>query len=419
MPDNDTPARGRWFQRRRGWRLAAVGLAAIFVVGLATPVGALLPFDADQVWSPADYWSPEPEPAPPPEPAPVEPAPTPPEPAPSEPTSPPAQNPGGSPDNPAPPATGATGTTPAEQALTPQQQADARVNKAIADARTALANPGCRDFVGRGPGNETALQVLDAIANSVNNPGQKQLYNFYNLAKQTSDGREVYAETNTVGSAAGGTLYFYKAFHDSTLPTSYYNPPTSPDNKMYELDADQARTMVVLHELMHLLGTLTDSHTTTDALGNTDSDLGDIQDIIITNCIPNARRVARPAARPGGGDGGGAPNDGPVVANPYPPSGGGPGDLPESDYPVIDFGSDCPVIRGEDGSIIEGGDCGPGESELPELGDCCDEVPSDPDPGEPYDPGYGGGGGGGGGSPDCWYDFEWDWLACEVGYYVY
>jgi hypothetical protein len=58
--------------------------------------------------------------------------------------------------------------------------------------------------------------------------------------------------------------------------------------------------LVVLHELMHLVGNLDGSHTYTDVLGNTTSDLASIEDTIILNCIPGARRVDRPSSSGGG-----------------------------------------------------------------------------------------------------------------------
>jgi hypothetical protein len=395
--DNDNPST----KRRRVPKLVVAAGVAAGVLGLAVPVGALMPMLSDAIWdtAPLDTWEPPPPPEPEPTPAPA------PQPAPDPSPAPgPGPAPGPSPE----------ATSPPDSEQSPEAEAKRKeLDDAFKAARAALASPGCRDLVRGNP-----LQVLDDVTN--NRAGKTQVYDFYALAKVTDDGRDVYAETDEVGAGSKGTLYFYKSFHDSTLPTSYYNPPSSPDNKMYELTKSEQQLLVVIHELMHLTGTLTGNHTSTDALGNTDTDLGDIQDQIITNCIPNAKRVARPKsggddAAGGGGSGGGGPYDGPVISYPDPIFGSGGGSI---------------------------GD--PGDSETPVLGECCDEVPTptdpggglppdepqcapdgcyDPDPGgTPYDPGYGGGGGGGGyggGDGGCSYDPWWDWGECDIGYYVY
>ena len=85
-----------------------------------------------------------------------------------------------------------------------------------------------------------------------------------------------------------------------------------------------------------------------------------------------------PCPRPDLGGGG-------VIIVPGDPAGSlptGAAPLPESGEPTIDFGSDAPVIRGDDGSVIEGG----------EIGEAYDP-PGDSGPGGYDDGGFGDPGG--------------------------
>ena len=303
---------------------------------------------------------------------------------------------------------------------------------AIEGARTALALPGCRDYIGSSPQNESALQVLDNVSSTAG--GIVDDWDEDPDGPQPGTKIAAQAEGPNGGSGFGkgsqGVIRFFKGFHEART-TSYVNARTHPDNKVYQLDPGQQRVLVVLHELLHLVGKLDGDHVYTDGIGNASNDLASIEDAVIINCIPNARRVDRPAA-PGGGSGseapgtqpGGAPGDNSVTF-PDPP-------LQEHNDVVLgddfeeDFGSsEQPVIRDEDGTVLEGGVLDGGDDDpygyeepfgYEDPGDI--GVPYDPgygggdyvDPGYGYGYGGGGGWGGGGGSGGC------DDFACYDGF---
>jgi hypothetical protein len=419
VPDDHAPADHP--PRLRGRRLSIAGVIGVLILGLAAPASALLPM-LDEGPGPADsYWTPDPGPVnevspgvPTPEQQP--PAPTP---------APPPQDPSPSPAAPAPPALD-------------QATADAQLSQALRDARAALANPDCAALIGRWPNNYptglTALDVLDTIAAALN---PRQLANDW-----TGSNGDAWAAGGPLGSGPAGSIEVYRRFHEARPGVEYtlvrngetfvytledtYN--TYSRDYIYSLTAEEFRALAVLHELRHVQGSLDGNHNGSLAAAN---------EAIIDACFPNARRQPNPTydathitappepiplALPpldngtGGGGGGGA---GPVE-NPH---GSDPRIIVDGTELDGGYYSDDPVIRGEDGSVVDGGTVGPypdppEESWEPPYEDpCYPDGCYDPYPGEPYDPGYGGGGIGGGGG-GVWYpenDDGW-WYLVELGY---
>ncbi len=235
----------------------------------------------------------------------------------------------------------------------------------------------------------------------------------------------------SIGSGSNGRIDLYKDFHDDPTADDFYRAFGDNENRPL-VDAMFAafggppsptewRALILLHEIMHLTGNLPGDH-------NGNFVFEAINSAIYTNCVRGGAN-----RDPGGVGVGGPPADQPLPVPSPPPVGGGPvggggGDLPTSDDPVIDFGSDDPVATGEDGTPIEGGD----------VGEAYGDPYGDPDPGDPYcypdgcvydpgyggvpyDPGYGGGdyccGGGGGGDyyPELDDDY-WYYYAEELAY---
>ena len=432
---------------RRRARRAGLGLAAAAFVALAHVTGsvgtahALRPIDdgggggyeSPPYVPPYQPPAPPPAPAPAPDPAPAATAPAPapaPDPAPApapDPAPAPAPTPAPSPEaTPGDPS--GTADPSAEPPETRRQRADRQRQETIDAVKRLLEDDRCAAFIGIStetfPESSQPITARDIFERLLQRPGGivDQFDTYYK--DDAPDGSKGYTFASADGDEAQGTITLYKPFHDVLVRPSGYN--TYRGETGYILTPEQNRALVLLHELRHLMGTLSADH---------NGDKKGEDEATIAKCIPDAETTMVVHA----------PQD-PIPTNPDIPDipiqvpVPQPDPLPSSDDPIIDFGSDCPVIRGEDGTIIDGGECGdPGESELPELGDCCDEVPGDPgdsgdpwdpcwlygclppDSGIPYDPGYGGGdggGGGGGGGGGCYYDPWFDDIACAEAYLV-
>ena len=378
MSDTDKRPSPPGRRRRRPLGLAAMAAGAL-LLGVAAPVAALLPIDAEMPWfdggyepAPADggVWVPPPSevsdaPAPEPAPAPA------PDPAPAPPPAPPVPEP------------------------EPQGGTSQQVLKDAVDAALAmLAGGPCATHVGNSPdypisNAEAPADVLRALSR---NPDQ--LVNRSQEERVGSDGGAIVAAAN--GDGATGTITVYWGFFrlNPSGPNVINSYNTYSGGFLYRLTPVEWRAMVLLHELMHLQGTLAADHGGNEVAA---------EEAIIAACIPNAARepvVTVPSGPPDPIPLG--PTDiidpwlNPPVLLPPPPS--DPGD---SEFPEI--GVCCDEVD-------------PGDSEFPEIGECCDEVIV-PDDDVPYDPvprpgyddgGWYGGGGGGGSEFDHWYDVFYD-----------
>jgi hypothetical protein len=396
MDNHDMTSRATARGRRRFRGLVIAGVAGAAALGLAAPVGALVPmldggWDGPAVEEPYDggVWVPPVEsdvPAPPPPPPAPAPAPAPdpaPAPAPAPaPVAEPAPAPAPAPD---------PGQTQV-QGETREQRARRQLAEAIADVRELLADPACRAFIDGAVLDEgNALDLFNEMVAATNPRAINNDYN-YDDGAYARGGRLVDEGNRPV-------LEVYRPFHEDTVLPETYNRSTGGDYA-YQLTPRQARALVVLHELRHITGTLDGTHN-----GNP---VGENEDIV-TRCILAAQRVGGPIQVTAPPDQ--LPTiDSPIIPTIIPPF---PEEepLPESDEPQL-LVPDL-VIRGGDGSVLEGG-----EVYDPNLDP--DYPPSDPtgpycwpedcispdDPGDvPFDPGYGGGGGGEISDPD----WGWDW----------
>jgi hypothetical protein len=482
MPNDETPTSARWRRRRRALCLLALVAGAVFSVGLDAPVSALAPVPYTDTWESVDtgLWIPptadDVTPAPPsqdppadqgiaPEPPPIADEPLPPDDtvAPAVPVSP--ADGGGATELPQL-ADAPTGMAPPEVPVevpdeqAPQQevsdeQAAAETKKAVDEALRLLKEfPECEKLIG---GEQPAVGPPVYASNVL-----EILRKDDKIADLPGLSSSAWAQA-PVGKGAGGVLMLFKEFHTE--------PPKKNATDLYKsfgdgskyrpmvdymftslggtITPEELRAFIVLHELAHLMGTLPAERDPMTLQVLDQVKVWEFNSSIFTNCTRaiQARKLFQsPPSR----------GHGPWVGEeeaPLPE----PDPLPESELPVVDFGSDCPVIRDEAGNVIDGGDCGdPGESELPVLGDCCDEVVPDPgdselpelgdccdevfpdDPGEPFDPGFGGGddpsidpsiepgyysdawwccngggGGGGDGGYDHYYDDDYYWVAEE------
>ncbi|HEY7072929.1 MAG TPA: hypothetical protein VH479_22565 [Acidimicrobiales bacterium] len=406
MDNHDTtsraPARGR--RRRRG--LVMAGVAGAVALGLAAPVGALRPmldggWDGPAIEEPYDggVWVPPVEsdvPAPPP--PPPAPAPTPaPAPAPAPAAEPaPAPAPDPAPAAEPTPAPAAEPDPGQAQGETQEQRARRQLAEAIADVRELLADPACRAFIDGAVLDEgNALDLFNAMVAATD---PRAINNDY-----TYDDGSTFARGGRLPDEGNRpVIEVYRRFHEETVPPELYNRPTGGDYA-YQLTPRQARALTLLHELRHITGTLDGTHNGSLAGENEDT---------ITRCILAAQRVGGPVQVT-------APPDQlptidtpiiPTVIPPFPEN----DPLPESDEPQL-LVPDL-VIRGGDGSVIEGGevydpnldpDYPPADPTGPYCWpeDCV--VPDDPG-GVPFDPGYGGGGGGDISGPDWGWD-DWDY----------
>ena len=209
--------------------------------------------------------------------------------------------------------------------------------------------------------------------------------------------------------------YFYQQFGDADrrpLVDAMF------DARGGTLTADEYRAFVILHELAHLTGQLPADHYDDDFAREA------YNSAIFWNCLrrgPDDEPLCPsvgvggpppPCPRRGGviivpADGTGASTSHPPLPESQDPVIDFGDGLPESEEPVIDFGSDPPVIRADDGSMIDGGEVGEAYSDDPILttddGTVLDDDFLDPagypdyyDDGSydyDYDYGYGGGGG--------------------------
>jgi len=391
MDDKQAPAR-----RHARWLVAATAAGAL-TLGLAAPAGALRP-PVDDIYDPVYSYdppsdfpvatTPEYPLTPPPAQDPV-PAPAPP--APPAPAPPPAPDP-----QPAP--------TPAPQTETAQQKAERQINEAIEDVRRLLADPACAALIGRWPNNYptglSALDVFEAILAA--NP--RQFFNEYNDTLGNA-----FAGSTPVGSGPAGTIAVFKPFHEAEPGVQYtitvngapftfmiedtYNTYTR--DYSYQLTGREFRALALLHELRHIQGNLDQTHNA-DPSRPSEAE----NEAIVDKCFPNATRVPRPPetqVRPAVPDL--LPELPAPVINGLPDADPGEPPLnPHGSDPVITvdgqelpggYYSDDPVIRGEDGSVIEGGEVGPYPDPPADTG-----VSDDP-----YDPGY-----------DEYYDYDYGYF---------
>jgi len=261
--------------------------------------------------------------------------------------------------------------------------------------RELLADPACRAFIDGAVLDEgNALDLLIEMAAATN---PRAINNDYRY----DDGSTFAAGGRLPDEGFRPVLEVYRRFHEETVPPETYNRSTGGDYR-YQLTPRQARAMIVLHELQHITGALDGTHNGSLAGANED---------IITRCILAAQRVGGPIQVT-------APPDQlptidtpiiPIIIHPIPDE----EPLPESDEPQL-LVPDL-VIRGGDGSVLEGGEVydpnlDPDYPPIEEGPYCWPEdcvYPDDPG-GVPFDPGYGGGGGGGISDPDWGWD-DWDY----------
>src|SRR5262245_5280697 len=350
-----------------------MGLAAVATLGIAGPAQALP--NPDEAWSPIDTSQPEPGPA----------------------------------------------DVPVD---THRQQVDDAIREA---SRMLYAYPGCLNTItGREPGNgEDASTVLSKLNEGRLEGGDGKIIDHPDQPGLLDAPASV--PIGTIGTGSNGQIDVYKQFHDDPTADDFYRGLGDNENRPL-VDAMFAafggppsptewRALILLHELMHLTGNLPGDH-----IDNFYFEA--INSAIFTNCVRAGVNAV---------GGGGPPADQPQpLPTPTPApvegttGGGGGGDLPTSDDPVIDFGSDDPVVTGADGVPIEGGEIGGAYGDpdpAPDPGDpYCDPfgcVYDDPG-GVPYDPGYGGGdyccGGGGGGDYYPEFDDDWYYYAEEFLY---
>jgi hypothetical protein len=394
LEDNETSSRGRWSHRRRGLYLLVVGVTGAFSLGLAAPVGALPP-NLDEAWAPIESWQPElapdpgswtpsPDQTPPapdagnPDVAPSEPASTGQDPAPEQqPTplepelepEPAAVDDGALPSSPpAPPIADEDEQQRQQQERAKQREKEEEelftqdLTDSLNLAKLALRNGPCNSLIsGTNPaGGESAQSVLEKVDRN------NGIVHSWRLRKAGPGGQFAAATARSFGSGSAGKIIVWRDFHDGTRMNRIYGEDSA--NYLASLepghDIPDNGAVILLHEVAHLTG----AH----VHGRFES-TPEFHRKIMEICLGKKPKPQPPRRR------------GPSVDDEDVPLPEETEPLPESDDPVIDFDSDCPVIRDEDGNILEGGDCGdPGESELPELGDCCTEVPSTPgavDPG--------------------------------------
>jgi hypothetical protein len=232
-----------------------------------------------------------------------------------------------------------------------------------------LANGPCAQFIGNSPdypisNAEAPLDVLNKLA-----ADPAKLRNRYDFVRR--DGDKVVIAAADGDGAAGRMEVYWHFFHlNPEGPNVQASYNTFAGDMAYRLTVVQWRALVLLHELAHIQGTLAADHGG-DEVG--------FEQAVIENCIPNAVREPAIVIRPGPPDPIEiAPIDG--IGTVVPPIFVPPSDPGDSEYPEL--GDCCEEVPD------------PGDSEYPELGDCCEEVPGDwyEDEGDvPFDPGYGGG----------------------------
>jgi hypothetical protein len=302
----------------------------------------------------------------------------------------------------------------------PADPARQQVDDAIREAsRMLYAYPGCLNTIsGREPGNgEDALTVLSRLNEGRFGGGDGKLLDHGDQSGPL--GAPASVPEGAIGAGSNARIDLYRQFHDDPTADDFYRAFGDHQNRPL-VDAMFAafggppsptewRALILLHEVMHLTGSLPGDHYDNAGFENFNS-------VIFMNCV-------RAGVNPNSG-GGASPEPQPVPAPTAPAVGpttgaaDGGGDLPTSDDPVIDFGSDDPVITGEDGTPIDGGDVGEAYGDpagADAYGDPCYPYGCvDDDLGDlPYDPGYGGGGGPDFPGPD---EDWWYYLAEEFAY---